>query len=119
VKIKHINGYVTSYGHLSRFASGIRSGKKVIQGQVIGYVGATGLATGPHLDFRILKNGKYLNFLKLELPRGIPVQPAYLNEFKKVKNVYAGYLQALSQNSENRLVFFMEPSEEEKVVSSS
>jgi len=119
VKIKHINGYVTSYGHLSRFVSGIRSGKRVIQGQVIGYVGATGLATGPHLDFRISKNGKRLNFLKLEFPRGTPVQSAYLNEFKRVKNVYTGYLQALSQNSENTLVLFTESLEEKKAASSS
>jgi len=119
VKVKHINGYTTSYGHLSRFASGIKSGKKLIQGQVIGYVGATGLATGPHLDFRILKNGKYLNFLNLDLPRGTPVQSAYLNEFKKVKDLYVNYLQVLSRNGENTLVFFTEPLEEERSVSSS
>jgi len=55
------------------------------------------------------------NFLNLDLPRGISVQSAYLNEFEKVKDVYAGYLQALSQNSENTVVFFTEPSEEKKV----
>ena len=53
VKVRHPNGFVTAYLHLSRFASGIRSGRRVAQGDTIGYVGATGLATGPHLDYRV------------------------------------------------------------------
>jgi len=64
--IKHSNGYETYYGHLSKYARGIRRGTKVDQGQVIGYVGMTGLATGPHLDFRIKLNGKFSNFLKMK-----------------------------------------------------
>jgi murein DD-endopeptidase MepM/ murein hydrolase activator NlpD len=68
VIIKHLNGYETYYGHLSKFGKGIKKGSKVRQGQIIGYVGMTGLATGPHLDFRIKFNGKFLNFLKIKQP---------------------------------------------------
>jgi murein DD-endopeptidase MepM/ murein hydrolase activator NlpD len=68
VIIKHSNGYETCYGHLSKFGKGIKKGARVKQGQVIGYVGMTGLATGPHLDFRIKFNGKFFNFLKMKQP---------------------------------------------------
>ncbi|MDR2067227.1 MAG: peptidoglycan DD-metalloendopeptidase family protein [Endomicrobium sp.] len=66
--IKHNNGYETYYGHLSKYAKGIKKGSKVKQGQIIGYVGMTGLATGPHLDFRIKLNGKFFNFLTMKQP---------------------------------------------------
>jgi Membrane proteins related to metalloendopeptidases len=66
IKIQHNKEISTVYSHLSRFASGIRAGATVTQGQVIGYVGMTGLATGPHLDFRYLKNGQYVNFLTVK-----------------------------------------------------
>ncbi|RLE11625.1 hypothetical protein DRJ04_07695 [Candidatus Aerophobetes bacterium] len=118
VKIKHPNGYITSYGHLSRIAKGIRRGKKVAQGQVIGYVGATGLATGPHLDFRIAKNGRYLNFLRLKLPRAASVKSVYLEDFNKHKEVYVYYLEILSKNPENILVLLEEDLEKKKLVSS-
>ena len=65
VEIKHQMGYVTTYGHLSRFGN-IYVGKKVKQGDVIGYVGMTGIATGPHLDFRIKKDGQFINYLKIK-----------------------------------------------------
>jgi murein DD-endopeptidase MepM/ murein hydrolase activator NlpD len=68
VIIKHANGYETYYGHLSKYGKGIKKGNKVEQGQVIGYVGMTGLATGPHLDFRIKLNGKFFNFLRIKQP---------------------------------------------------
>jgi len=66
VEIRHAKGYVTTYGHLSRFAKGIRVGKRVKQGELIAYVGSTGLSTGPHLDFRIKETGRFVNFLKLK-----------------------------------------------------
>jgi murein DD-endopeptidase MepM/ murein hydrolase activator NlpD len=66
VIIKHPNSYETYYGHLSRYKKGIKKGARVKQGDVIGYVGMTGLATGPHLDFRIKFNGKFFNFLKMK-----------------------------------------------------
>ncbi|MFH1379895.1 MAG: M23 family metallopeptidase [bacterium] len=68
VKIKHNSVYTSSYNHLSRYGKGIAEGKKVTQGQVIGYVGSTGLATGPHLDFRFYKFSKPINFLHIRLP---------------------------------------------------
>lgn len=68
VKIKHNSVYSTSYSHLSKYAKGIKAGKKVKQGQVVGYVGTTGLSTGPHLHFLFTKFGKPVNFLKLKLP---------------------------------------------------
>jgi murein DD-endopeptidase MepM/ murein hydrolase activator NlpD len=72
VRVRHSNGYETNYLHLSRFASGIRRGARVTQGQVIGYVGSTGLSTGPHLDYRIRQNGSWINPLRLSSP---PVEP--------------------------------------------
>lgn len=68
VEIRHANGYVTSYGHLSKYGRGIKRGVRVSQGQIIGYVGSTGLSTGPHLDFRIKKNGRFFNFLTMKQP---------------------------------------------------
>jgi len=68
VIVKHSNGYETYYGHLSKYGKKIKKGVRVKQGQTIGYVGMTGLATGPHLDFRIKYGGKFLNFLKMKQP---------------------------------------------------
>lgn len=72
VKIRHPNSYLTAYLHLSRFAKGVRSGRRVNQGDVIGYVGSTGLATGPHLDYRIQRHGRWIDPLSLE---SVPVDP--------------------------------------------
>ena len=68
VKVKHDKTYETQYLHMSRFAAGIRPGTRVKQGQVIGYVGSTGLATGPHVCFRFWKNGRQVNHLRENLP---------------------------------------------------
>ena len=65
IELRHTGGYITTYMHLSRFAAGIRPGVRVEQAQVIGYVGATGLATGPHLDYRVTQNGRHLNPLRI------------------------------------------------------
>ena len=81
VEIKHNAVYTSCYGHLSRIERGIRPGAHVKQGQVIGYVGATGLATGPHLDFRIKKFGSYVNPLSIEHPRAEPVAQERMEEF--------------------------------------
>lgn len=74
VKIKHNSVYTTTYMHLSGFGKGVATGSRVKQGQVIGFVGATGLATGPHLDFRVHKNGSPVDPLKVEAP---PVEPVH------------------------------------------
>ncbi len=68
IKIKHNNVYATGYGHLSRFARGLKKGSRVRQGDVIGYVGSSGLSTGPHLDFTLMKKGKYVNPLSVQSP---------------------------------------------------
>jgi len=79
VEVQHSNGYTTYYMHLSRVL--VRSGQRVEQGQSIGLVGMTGLATGPHLDFRIQKQGQFLNFERLPLPPSDPVAKRDWNEF--------------------------------------
>jgi len=86
IKIRHPNNYVSGYGHLSRFAKGLKKGEKVEQGEIIGYVGSTGLSTGPHLDFSISKNGKRVDFLKLKLPAASSVDPQYSTQFNEVKD---------------------------------
>lgn len=81
VKVRHPNGYLTAYLHLSRFASGIGVGRRVSQGEVIGYVGATGLATGSHLDYRIQRDGKWINPLTLDNKPADPISEEQLPEF--------------------------------------
>ncbi len=83
VRIKHANGYETGYGHLHKIKSGIYKGKKVKQGEIIGWVGKTGLATGPHLHFEILKNGVFLNFLNIKFPPEKILTGQKLLEFEK------------------------------------
>jgi murein DD-endopeptidase MepM/ murein hydrolase activator NlpD len=70
IRVRHANGYETAYGHMSAFARGMEPGKKVRQGQVIGYVGSTGLSTGAHLHYEILINGRFVDPMKIKLPRG-------------------------------------------------
>ena len=85
IKIRHNSTYTTMYGHLSRFAAGIKRNRYVKQGQLIGYVGSTGLSTGPHLDFRLLKNGKFVNPLTSNPPSANPVRKRYMRDFELVK----------------------------------
>lgn len=82
VKIRHNGNYETQYLHMSGFAKGMRPGARVAQGQTIGYVGSTGLATGPHVCFRFWKNGKQVDHLRLNLPQPDPIKGALLEEFK-------------------------------------
>lgn len=90
MEVAHMNNYVTCYGHLNAFARGIAKGSRVRQGQTIAYVGKTGLATGPHLDFRIRQKGVYMDFLKNKnrssAVREIPA--AKKAEFNKLKEEY-------------------------------
>ncbi len=83
ISIKHSNAYVSGYGHLSRYAKGIKKGVRVTQGQLIGYVGSTGLTTGPHLDFSMKKNGRFVNPLRVNPPSAEPVKVGDRDAFEK------------------------------------
>ncbi len=84
VRIKHRRGFQTYYGHLSRIHRKIKRGAKVSQGDIIGYVGSTGLSTGPHLDYRIKFNGKFVNPLKVRLPRGKSIPKPLMAKFRRM-----------------------------------
>jgi murein DD-endopeptidase MepM/ murein hydrolase activator NlpD len=96
IQIRHTNAeYETFYLHLSRYAKGIRKGSKVSQGQIIGFVGATGYATGPHLDYRVKRNGKFVNPRKLKLPAADPVGKELLDSFQSQARVCLSILENL------------------------
>jgi murein DD-endopeptidase MepM/ murein hydrolase activator NlpD len=81
LRLRHNRGYATAYAHLARFAPGMRPGRRVEQGEVIGHVGATGLATGPHLHYELLVDGRQVNPLSVDLAGGEPLQGAELARF--------------------------------------
>lgn len=95
IKIKHNSVYTTSYMHLSRYAKGLSVGQRVKQGEEIGYVGSTGLSTGPHLDFRVYKNGEPINPLDMEAPPSEPIKPELRDSFNIVKNRIISELDSL------------------------
>lgn len=95
VKIQHNSMYQTSYMHLSRYAKGLEVGKQVQQGEIIGYVGSTGLSTGPHLDFRVYKNGEAINPLAMEAPPSLPVKPELKDSFMIIQKYYLAELDSL------------------------
>lgn len=86
VKVRHPNGFLTGYLHLSRFAAGLKAGDRVAQGEVIGYVGSTGLSTGPHLDYRVQQNGRWIDPLSLNRVPADPVPTAKLAEFRATRD---------------------------------
>jgi murein DD-endopeptidase MepM/ murein hydrolase activator NlpD len=92
VVLRHMNGYITYYGHLSGFGPGIRTGVRVRQKQIIGYVGSTGLSTGPHLDYRLSKNGHFRNPLREIFPTGHPIEKGEMEAFHRIRDEMAGWL---------------------------
>jgi murein DD-endopeptidase MepM/ murein hydrolase activator NlpD len=86
VRIKHNNGYETAYGHMSAFAKGMEIGKRVRQGQVIGFVGSTGQSTGPHVHYEILVNGRFVDPMRVKLPRGRSLEGPVLAGFEKERD---------------------------------
>jgi murein DD-endopeptidase MepM/ murein hydrolase activator NlpD len=92
IEIQHLNGYMTTYSHLSGFARGIEGGVKVRQGQVIGYVGSTGLSTGPHLHYEVLINGSFVDPMRVKLPRGRELDGPILNDFERERARVDGIL---------------------------
>ncbi|MCX6842571.1 MAG: heavy metal translocating P-type ATPase [candidate division WOR-3 bacterium] len=86
VEVGHAGGYSTRYGHLSGFGDGIKRGAAVVQGQVIGYVGSTGLSTGPHLHYEVRKSGSAVDPFKLNTPQGLPVKMSDMAEFLQTRD---------------------------------
>lgn len=102
VEIKHANGYTTMYGHLKSYGKGVKAGAKVKQGQTVGYVGSTGISTGPHLDFRIKEKNKFVDFLKMKnrnsAVRDVPQDRR--KEFEELKVLYLKELDAAKQSAQ-------------------
>jgi murein DD-endopeptidase MepM/ murein hydrolase activator NlpD len=86
VRLKHNNGYETAYGHMSAYAKGMEPGKRVRQGQVIGFVGSTGMSTGPHVHYEILVNGRFVDPLRVKLPRGRSLEGSVMAGFEKERD---------------------------------
>ena len=86
VKLKHNNGYETAYGHMSAFAKGMEVGKQVRQGQVIGFVGSTGMSTGSHVHYEILINGRFVDPMRIKLPRGRSLDGPLMASFEKERD---------------------------------
>jgi murein DD-endopeptidase MepM/ murein hydrolase activator NlpD len=92
VKIKHNNGYETAYGHMSAFAKGLEPGKRVRQGQVIGFVGSTGASTGAHVHYEILVNGRFVDPMRVKLPRGRSLEGPMMASFEKERDRLDGQI---------------------------
>jgi murein DD-endopeptidase MepM/ murein hydrolase activator NlpD len=86
VRLKHNNGYETAYGHMSAFAKGLEPGKRVRQGQVIGFVGSTGQSTGSHVHYEILVNGRFVDPMRIKLPRGRSLEGPVMAGFEKERD---------------------------------
>jgi murein DD-endopeptidase MepM/ murein hydrolase activator NlpD len=86
VRLKHNNGYETAYGHMSAFARGLEPGKRVRQGQVIGFVGSTGMSTGAHVHYEILVNGRFVDPIRIKLPRGRSLDGPLMTGFEKERD---------------------------------
>jgi len=98
ISIRHNSVYTTSYAHLSAYAKNLKAGIHVNQGEVIGYVGSSGLATGPHLDFRVYKNGDPIDPLRLESPRSDPLPAKELVRYKAQSALWKSRLDSLNVN---------------------
>jgi murein DD-endopeptidase MepM/ murein hydrolase activator NlpD len=101
VEVQHANGYVTAYSHQSAFARGIAPGARVRQGQLIGYVGSTGLSTGPHLHYEVIVNGHFVDPMKIRVPRGRELEGRLLADFKRQREQVETLLQRAG--GQNRL----------------
>ncbi len=98
IVIRHGGRYTTAYGHLNGYARGVRSGKKVKQGQIIGYVGSSGMATGPHLHYEFRVNGVHRNPLTVKLPEAKPVNSAFKSHFEENTQVYLSMLRLMDRS---------------------
>jgi murein DD-endopeptidase MepM/ murein hydrolase activator NlpD len=100
LKIRHNGKYSTAYGHLRRYARGMKRGKRVRQGQIIGYVGSSGRSTGPHLHYEVLANGRQVNPLRLRLPSGTRLRGKDLTAFRAVRTYLDRRFAAISEGTE-------------------
>jgi murein DD-endopeptidase MepM/ murein hydrolase activator NlpD len=105
LKIAHNSVYTTVYMHLSGFAPGLTAGQSVRQGQLIGYVGSTGLSSGPHLDFRVFQNGKPIDPLKVESPPVEPVKPENMERYKVFVDSLHQQLEQIQLDNDEKSVF--------------
>lgn len=96
VRIKHNSVYSTAYLHLSKYAKGLKAGQRVKQGEVIGYVGSTGRSTGPHLDFRVWKNGTSINPLTMDSPPAVPLKEENMAAFQAAITEYQSMIEKVS-----------------------
>ena len=103
IKVRHNSNYTTAYLHLSRYAKGITAGAKVEQGQIIGYVGSTGLSTGPHLDFRFYKNGVPVDPLKVDPPSSDPIQDNLCDSYMQHRDIMIALLEKVDENKPGTL----------------
>lgn len=99
IRIRHNSVYTTAYLHLSGYAKGLKVGQRVQQGQVIGYVGSTGRSTGPHLDFRVWKNGSPINPLKMQSPPAEPVKKEHMEAFTASCEKYRAQIDTINARS--------------------
>ena len=105
MRIKHNSVYSTAYLHLSKYAKGLKVGQRVRQGDVIGYVGSTGRSTGPHLDFRVWKNGTPINPLKMDSPPAEPIKEESRKDFNRAAATYQAQIDTLQARSHIKTLF--------------
>ena len=105
VRIKHNSIYSTAYLHLSKYAKGLKVGQRVRQGDVIGYVGSTGRSTGPHLDFRVWKNGSPINPLKMDSPPAEPLKGEHMAAFEAVAEKYKAQIDTIQAHEMVKTLF--------------
>lgn len=105
VRIRHNSVYSTAYLHLSKYASGLKAGQRVRQGEVIGYVGSTGRSTGPHLDFRVWKNGTPINPLKMDSPPAEPIKEENRQAFEAAASKYKARIDSIQARSIASVLF--------------
>ena len=105
VRIRHNSVYSTAYLHLSKYAKGLKVGQRVRQGDVIGYVGSTGRSTGPHLDFRVWKNGSPINPLKMDSPPAEPLKAEFKDEFAAAYRDYQHEIDAIQARTVVQALF--------------
>jgi murein DD-endopeptidase MepM/ murein hydrolase activator NlpD len=92
VEVEHNNGYVTTYNHMSAFARGLKEGQRIKQGQLVGYLGSSGLSTGPHLHYEVIVNGRFVDPLRVKLAKTRQFEGKMLSDFKRERDRIDGLM---------------------------